>query len=293
VQLTHGERVIDVSSGATKGTLFNYYQAVAELLMPHLEQRPVALLRAPAGLKGAQFFQKHAVSTRLAGISQLDAALDPDNPPMLRIDNALGILSAAQWNVIEFHTQNATAADYEHPDRIVFDLDPGEQVSWQQVREGAQLLNSLLEELGLTGFLKTSGGKGLHVVVPLRPLLGWDEVRQFASEVTAHMARTIPDRFVAKSGASNRVGKIFIDYLRNGRGSTTATAWSARARPGLGISVPLRWDELAGVKSADQWTIANAHERTAVGNEPWAAYRKSATGLARAIARVQRPTRRR
>jgi bifunctional non-homologous end joining protein LigD len=293
VRLTHGERVIDVSTGATKGALFSYYQSVAGLLMPHLEQRPVALLRAPAGLKGAKFFQKHAASTRLAGISQLDPALDPDNPPMLRIDSTEGVLSAAQWNVIEFHTQNATAADYEHPDRIVFDLDPGEQVSWQQMREGARLLNSLLEELGLTGFLKTSGGKGLHVVVPLRPGAGWDEARQFASAVTAHMARTIPDRFVAKSGATNRVGKIFIDYLRNGRGSTTASAWSARARPGLGISVPLDWAELEHVKSADQWTIANAHERTATGNEPWAAYRKSATALTGAIAKLPRATDRR
>ena len=128
------------------------------------------------------------------------------------------------------------------PDRIVFDLDPGERIDWRQVCEGAQLLNALLKELALPGFLKTSGGKGLHVVVPLRPQLGWDAVRQFAGDVTAHMARTIPDRFVAKSGAANRVGKIFIDYLRNGRGSTTASAWSARARPGLGISVPLRWD---------------------------------------------------
>ncbi|MBS0578640.1 MAG: DNA ligase D [Proteobacteria bacterium] len=289
VRVTHGERLIDASSGATKASLFDYYQAVAELMMPHLAQRPVALLRAPAGLQGAQFFQKHAAATRLAGISQLDAGLDPGNPPMLRIDSGLGILAAAQWNVVEFHTQNATAADYEHPDRIVFDLDPGERVSWQHMREGARLLNSLLEELGLTGFLKTSGGKGLHVVVPLEPRLGWAEVRRFAGEVTAHMARTLPDRFVAKSGARNRVGRIFIDYLRNGRGSTTVAAWSARARPGLGISVPLGWAELDEVRSADQWTIANAHERLAVGNGPWAAYRKCARGLARAQARLQRP----
>ena len=243
----------------------------------------MSLVRAPAGLKGAKFFQKHAGAATLAGISQLDARLDPDNPPMLRVDTLEGIAAAAQWNVVEFHTQNATAADYEHPDRIVFDLDPGEKVAWAAMREGAQLLNALLAELGLTGFLKTSGGKGLHVVVPLQPDHGWDEVRDLAAAVTAHMAQTLPERFVAKSGARNRVGKIFIDYLRNGRGSTTVAAWSARVRPGLGISVPLRWEELKSVKAADQWTIANAARRFKTGNEPWKAYASSAATLERAL----------
>jgi bifunctional non-homologous end joining protein LigD len=292
VNLTHGERVIDSVSQATKADLFRYYQDAAALLLPHLADRPVSLVRAPAGLGGTQFFQKHAPSTRLAGISQLDAALDPGNPPMLRIDAELGILAAAQWNVIEFHTQNATAADYEHPDRIVFDLDPGERLPWPGMRAGAQLLQGFLGELGLTGFLKTSGGKGLHVVVPLRREHGWDEVRQFAADVSAHMARTIPDRFVAKSGAASRVGRIFVDYLRNGRGSTTVAAWSVRARPGLGVSVPLRWQELESVESADQWTIRNAHERFRSGNEPWTGYQSAAASLTRARATLRPRSRR-
>jgi bifunctional non-homologous end joining protein LigD len=217
---------------------------------------------------------------------QLDARLDPANPPMLEVDSLQGIASAAQWNVVEFHTQNATASDYEHPDRIVFDLDPGERVSWGSMREAAQLLNSLLGELGLTGFLKTSGGKGLHVVVPLRPRHSWDEVRDVAAAITEHLAKTIPTRFVAKSGARNRVGKIFVDYLRNGRGSTTVSAWSARARPGLGISVPLRWKELAAVKSGDQWNITSARERLRLGNAPWDGYEGAAAGLDQALAKL-------
>lgn len=276
VTVTHGERVIDASSGVSKGRLFAYYEAVAPLLLPHLRERPVSLVRAPGGLAGPKFFQKHAASATLAGVSQLDARLDPDNPPMLRVDGQEGILSAAQWNVIEFHTQNATAQDYERPDRVVFDLDPGERVGWAVIRDGARLLNALLEQLGLTGFLKTSGGKGLHLVVPLRPRVSWDEAKTMAAAVTAHMARTIPDRFVQKSGANNRRGKIFIDYLRNGRGATTVAAWSARARPGLGVSVPLRWEELAGVKSADQWTIANVARRMKIGNTPWDGYAATA-----------------
>jgi bifunctional non-homologous end joining protein LigD len=274
--------VIDPTSGATKADLFAYYTSVGSLLLPHLQGRPVSLVRAPAGVQGAKFFQKHAGAATLPGVSQLDARLDPDNPPMLEVDSLQGIASAAQWNAVEFHTQNATAADYEHPDRIVFDLDPGERVSWGSMREGAQLLNSLLGELGLTGFLKTSGGKGLHVVVPLRPKHPWDEVRDLAAAVTAHMAKTIPSRFVAKSGARNRVGKIFVDYLRNGRGATTVSALSARARPGLGISVPLRWKELAAVKSGDQWSITTARERLKVGNAPWDTYEDSAASLGQA-----------
>ncbi len=285
-RLTHGERRIDPSSGSTKADLFAYYAAVGSLLLPHLQGRPAALLRAPAGIQGTKFFQKHAGAATLPGVAQLDPGLDPGNPPMIEIDSLLGIASAAQWNVVEFHTQNATAADYEHPDRIVFDLDPGERVSWGSMREAAQLLNSLLGELGLTGFLKTSGGKGLHVVVPLRPGHSWDEVRDLAAGVTRHLAKTIPARFVAKSGTGNRVGKIFVDYLRNGRGSTTVSAWSARARPGLGISVPLRWKELGRVQAGDQWTIANARERFRIGNAPWEAYQRSAATLGPATARL-------
>ena len=142
---------------------------------------------------------------------------------------------------------------------MVFDLDPGEGVAWGKVRDAASLVHALLQELGLPAFLKTSGGKGLHVVVPLREAHDWDTVKGFSQAVVIHLAKTIPQRFVAKSGPKNRVGKIFIDYLRNGVGATTACAWSARARPGLGISVPVAWDELASLKGGDHWTVRTAH----------------------------------
>jgi bifunctional non-homologous end joining protein LigD len=137
--------------------------------------------------------------------------------------------------------------------------------------------------LGLNGFLKTSGGKGLHVVVPIRKQLGWDTVKDFSQAIVQHLARAIPQRFVAKSGSNNRVGKIFIDYLRNGFGATTISAWSARSRPGLGISVPVRWDELDGLKSGDQWTVGTIHTRLDAGNAPWADYEASRKGLAVAM----------
>jgi bifunctional non-homologous end joining protein LigD len=186
------------------------------------------------------------------------------------------LLSAAQMNVIEFHTWNAIARKSGTPDRMTFDLDPGEGVQWPQMQEAAQLVHAFLEELDLPAWLKTSGGKGLHVVVPLKPKYDWDTVKDFSQAIVQHLARTIPQRFVAKSGAKNRVGKIFIDYLRNGLGATTVAAWSARARPGLGISVPVRWDELPGLRSGAHWTVQTVHERLDAGNAPWDGYAASA-----------------
>lgn len=286
LKVSHPERVIDPGSGTTKLGLLRYYALVSELMLVHLKGRPVALLRAPSGLGGELFFQKHAETGKLPGLRQLDAALDPGHPPLLEVASAQGLLEAAQWNVVEFHTQNAYARSYQKPNRIVFDLDPGKGVEWPQVREAVLLLRALIEQLGLAVFLKTSGGKGLHLVVPLRPYYGWDAVKGFAQALVAHMAHTIPERFVRKSGAGNRVGKIYIDYLRNGRGATTVCAWSARMRPGLPISVPLDWDELARLERADYWSVSNIHSRLEVGNTPWDAYGDSARGLAPAMKRL-------
>jgi bifunctional non-homologous end joining protein LigD len=272
LRVTHPERVIDTQSGITKGELVAYYAQAASVMLPHLKQRPVALMRAPEGVGGEHFFQKHAEGRSLAHVDTLSRDLYPSHDPLLAISDVLGLASAAQMNVIEFHTWNATTRAMDRPDRLVFDLDPGEGVAWAQVKEGTQLLKAFLDELGVKCFLKTSGGKGLHVVAPLTPKFDWDTVKDFSQAVVAHMAEVIPQRFVAKSGPKNRVGKIFIDYLRNGLGATTVCAWSARARPGLGVSVPLAWDELAGLTSAAQWTVQNIAERLSVGNAPWEDY---------------------
>jgi len=283
LKVTHGERVMDAKSGITKLELVRYYALVGELMMEHLKGRPVSLVRAPAGVGGELFFQKHADTGKMPGVENMDPALDPDHPPMLTIASVEGILSAAQFNVVEIHTQNATARAYDKPDRMVFDLDPGEGVAWHTMQEAAQLMHAFLDELGLPNFLKTSGGKGLHVVVPIKGGKDWDTVKGFSQAIVKHLATTLPDRFAFKSGAKNRVGKVFIDYLRNGKGATTVCAWAARTRPGLGISVPLAWDELAGLKSGDQWTVANAHTRLDRGNEPWAGYAKAAKTLTAAM----------
>jgi bifunctional non-homologous end joining protein LigD len=173
---------------------------------------------------------------------------------------------------VEFHTWNASKTALGRPDRMLLDLDPGEGVLWEQICQAADLARALLEELGLKAWLKTSGGKGLHIIVPLPARYRWDTVRILSRAIAQRLAGTAPTVFVARSGDRNRVGRIFADYLRNGFGATTVTAWSARARPGMGISVPLAWDELSSVGRSDRWSVANADTRLGVGNAPWSDY---------------------
>lgn len=270
IKVSHPDRVIDPSTGLRKIDLVHFYESVADRILPHLRHRPVSLLRAPQGITGQLFFQKHA-DNKIAGLTELDPGLWPGHAPLLAIDSIEGLINAAQLNVVEFHTWNSTTRRIDHPDRVVFDLDPGEGVSWSQVQEAAVLTRTMLEQLGLKSWLKTSGGKGLHVVVPMAARLDHEAVKAFSRAVVAHMAKTIPQRFVAKSGASNRVGKVFIDYLRNGHGQTTVAAFSARARPGLGVSMPIDWEQLAELKGSAQWTIATAREHLSFEKvDPWA-----------------------
>ncbi|MFG6417251.1 DNA ligase D [Roseateles sp. DC23W] len=282
VKVSHPERVIDKSTGITKVELVRYYESIADWMLPHLKDRPVSLVRAPQGIEGQLFFQKHS-EAKIPGMTDLDASLWPGHDALLAVNSAEALVNAAQFNTIEFHTWNARSARINRPDRVIFDLDPGEGVTWAHLQEAAVLTKGFLEQLGLQAWLKTSGGKGLHVVVPLAPKLEYDAVKAFSQAVVQHMAKVIPSRFVAKSGGSNRVGKIFIDYLRNGHGQTTAAAFSARARPGLGVSMPVSWEQLAELKSGSQWTIATAREYlTFQKNDPWADYWKTKQTLIKA-----------
>jgi bifunctional non-homologous end joining protein LigD len=271
-RLSHPDRVIDPSTGLTKLDLARYYGLVAPLLLEHLKDRPVSLVRAPGGIQKPLFFQKH-LEAAIPGVESLPQRLDPEHPSLLEVPTDRAIMSAAQMNVVEFHTWNAVKTAIDTPDRMLFDLDPGDGVKWATVQQAAGLVQVLLREIGLQCWLKTSGGKGLHVVVPLRKQYGWDTIKDFSQAIVQHLASTLPQIFVAKSGPKNRIGKIFADYLRNGFGATTVAAWSARARPGLGISVPITWDELPEIKGGAQWTIANAQTRLDAGNDPWADYR--------------------
>ncbi|CAG0944870.1 partial Multifunctional non-homologous end joining protein LigD, partial [Gammaproteobacteria bacterium] len=280
VKVSNAERVIDPSTGLKKLDLVRYYESIAEWMLPHLKGRPVSLVRGPTGVTGELFFQKHDDKLTIPGLRELDPSLWPGHPALLEVPSAEALVNAAQMNVIEFHTWNLLAKNVDKPDRMIFDLDPGEGVSWARVQEAAMLTHTLLDDLGLAAWLKTSGGKGLHVVVPIVPRQPYDVVKDFSQAVVRHLARTIPSRFVAKSGAANRVGKIFVDYIRNSHGATTAAAFSARARPGLGVSMPVSWEQLPQLKSGAQWTIATAREYLSFQTgDPWAGYWKSRQSL--------------
>ena len=188
----------------------------------------MSLVRAPSGIAGQLFFQRHASSLKIPELKELDPAISPDHAAMVEVDSFTALIGSAQANVIEFHTWNATTKDTTKPDRMIFDLDPGEGVSWATVREGTEITGSLLAELGLASFVKTSGGKGLHVVVPITPKEDWDTVKALSKRIVEHLAEVIPDRFVAKS-AKNRVGD-FGDTSATAFGATTVCA-CARAPP--------------------------------------------------------------
>ncbi|AIP20165.1 DNA ligase [Burkholderia pseudomallei] len=272
VRVSHPGRMIDPHTGTRKLDLVEYWEWIAPWLLPHLKGRPVSLVRAPADIGGELFFQKHADKLEIPNVA-LHAGLDPGHEALITIDDVKGLVGAAQMGTIELHTWNAHVSNIEKPDRAVFDLDPDPSLDWRAVIEAAQLTRALLDELGLVSFCKTSGGKGLHVVVPLARHAGWDDVKAFAHAVARHMAATLPECFTATMGPRNRKGKIFVDYLRNNRGASTIAAYSVRARPGLGVSVPIAWDELPDTTGAAQWTLANLHERLdALKHDPWRAY---------------------
>ena len=274
VRITHPDRVIDASSGTTKVQLAEYYASVAKWILPQLKDRPVALVRAPDGIAGELFYQKNAERLAIPGITTLDQALT--GQPMMVINNAEALVGAVQMNTVELHTWNATSDNLDKPDRFVLDLDPDPVLPWKRMIEATQLTLSVLDELGLKAFLKTSGGKGIHLVVPLTRKLGWDEVKDFSHGIVSHMAKMLPERFSAVSGPKNRVGRIFIDYLRNGLGATTICAYAVRTREGLPVSVPIFREEVGELKGGNQWNVHNVHERLAeVGDGPWADMKKT------------------
>jgi len=231
------------------------------------------LLRAPEGIDGEQFFQKHSEHLAIPHIKQLDQRLDPDHARLMQIDSLAGLIGAVQMGTVELHTWGATSDKIETPDLFVLDLDPDPALPWKAMLEAAQLTLSVLDELGLQAFVKTSGGKGLHLMIPLARRDDWATVKAFAKAIAQFMTQRLPERFTATSGLKNRQGKIFIDYLRNARGASTVAAYSVRARPGLPVSVPVSREELKGLRGAQQWTVANLQQRLqGLKGDPWAGY---------------------
>ena len=276
VTLTHPDRVLWDDVGLTKQGLFEFVTEIAEHILPHVVDRPLSLLRCPDGLSSC-FFQKHGWAG-MDGRHLHVVRLGSDDAVVIRDRD--GLLALVQASVLEIHPLGATASDPERPDRLVFDLDPGEGVEWAELVAGAADVRARLDALGFVSFVKTTGGKGLHVVVPLRPKAGWPEAKAFAKRIAAEMAKDAPDRFVATMGKQAREGRIYLDYLRNQRGATAVSAFSTRARPGAPVSVPVTWQELPSLGSGARFAVASLPNRIdVVKQDPWMQFAEAARPL--------------
>jgi bifunctional non-homologous end joining protein LigD len=267
VRLTHPERILWPEPGVTKQGLAEFYTEIADWILPHLKGRVLSLFRCPSGVAAKCFFAKHAWQGLGPSLSRVDVG---EKDAMLTLDSLDGLLELVQASVLEIHPWGSVAANMEKPDRLIFDLDPGEGVAWSAVIEAALDVRTQLEYDGLASFVKTSGGKGLHVVVPIEPRDDWDTVKQYTQVIAERMAKASPQRYLAKMSKAARQGRIFIDYLRNGRGATAVAPYSTRALPRASVSTPLAWEELSEAIRADHFRIDNLRQRLDIlKEEPW------------------------
>lgn len=259
--VTHPERLVFPADDITKQDVANYYQTVMSCLLPGIAGRPTSVYRFPEGTAKPGFFQKHPMRG-LRHVERLE--LREENGAMgdyICPGNAGAVIELVQYGAIEFHPWASRAISLEEPDYLVFDLDPGDGVSWPEITDAARWIRGRLWEASLKSFVRTTGGKGLHVVVPLNASCHWNDAHQFSHEFAHGMANEQPTSFTAKASRAERRGRIFIDYLRNTRGATSVASWSLRARPGAPVAMPLRWQELGRCTSGDAFDIRSAQRR--------------------------------
>jgi len=270
VSISHPERVVFAKAKITKGEVADYYRQMARWVLPEVARRPLSVLRCPDGVDKPCFFQKHHGTGLGEAVRAIPLEQKSGREDYLYIEDVAGLLQLVQMNTLELHPWGATVADPEHPDRLVFDLDPGDGVSWAQVKSAARDVRDRLLDTGLQSFVRLSGGKGVHVVVPLQPKADWAQAKDFCEAFAQAMAEHAPDRYVATMSKAKRTGVIFIDWLRNARGATSVSSWSLRARPGAGVAVPLRWEELGRITAADAFPMAKALQRAQrLKQDPW------------------------
>jgi bifunctional non-homologous end joining protein LigD len=269
--LTHPERMLWPQDGVTKQGLADYYVGSAEWIVPHLIGRPLSLVRCPQGVAGNCFFAKHA----WAGLSDVVRRVSIGKEERaLAIEDVEGLLALVQGNVLEIHPWGSSLSELERPDRLIFDLDPGEEVAWVAVIEAAlEVRARLLSAFKLESFVKTTGGKGLHVIVPLIPSMEWERAKALCKDVADAMTADSPQRYVAHMAKGARKGRVFVDYLRNGRGATAVAAYSTRARSGAAISTPLDWSELSEAVKSDHFRLSNIGRRLDnLHRDPWESF---------------------
>jgi bifunctional non-homologous end joining protein LigD len=270
VRLSNPDRVLYKTQGLTKLDLARYYDAIADQLLPYVVDRPLTIVRCPRGHREKCFYQKHFNESIPQTVRGIDVGQAGESEIYVAIEDRAGLISLVQLGVLEIHCWGSRRQRLEQPDMMVFDLDPDESVPWEFMIDAAHELRDRLTELSLSSFLRTTGGKGLHVVVPLEPRAGWDEVKSRSKHLADSMVRDQPARYVATASKAKRRGKIFIDYLRNGRGATSIANYSTRARAGAPVATPIRWDELTRKLRPDKYHVQNVLQRIrSLSADPW------------------------
>jgi bifunctional non-homologous end joining protein LigD len=270
VRLTSPDKELYPEQGITKLELAEYYFGVAEWILPHLANRPLVLVRCPEGRDDECFYQKHPGMGTPKNLRQIPVREKTRNEKYLVVDDVEGLISLVQIGALEIHVWGSLADNIERPNRLIFDLDPDPSVQWPRVVESAQQIRDFLLELKLESFIKTTGGKGLHLVVPIARRHDWDEAKEFCKRAAEAIVAADPKRYTSNMSKAARTNKIFIDYLRNGRGSTAVCAYSTRAKPGAPVSVPLTWEELKPAIRSDQFNVRNLQQRLdKLKQDPW------------------------
>jgi bifunctional non-homologous end joining protein LigD len=273
VGISHPERVLYPELGITKREVAEYYEKVAAWMLPHVEDRPLTLVRCPDGLRSECFFMKHSKVWAPEALRRVKIREKTKIGEYLIADSKAALVSLAQMGILEVHTWNSRFEHVELPDRIVLDLDPGASVTWPAVLDAAKLVRRLLDKAGLAGFAKTTGGRGLHVVVPLESGSGWRECLDFARAFAGLIEEHDPARYTTAFAKAGRERKILIDYLRNNRTNTSIAAYSTRAREGAPVSVPVRWEELKASLDPASFTMRTVPKRLArLRTDPWKDY---------------------
>jgi bifunctional non-homologous end joining protein LigD len=274
VRLTHPDKLLFADAGITKADLGEYFVAVSARMLPHVSGRPLSLVRCPDGTGKECFFQKHKMKGMPAALKSVPVKEgDGEVAEYLMIDSAAGLVGAAQIGGLEIHLWGSRWKTLERPDRMVFDLDPDPSIDFPAVREAARDVRKLLEAANLESFAMVTGGKGIHVVVPLNASQDWDEIKSFARGVATKLAESEPDRFIATMSKAKRKGRIFIDWLRNDRGSTAIAPYSPRAMPQASVATPVSWTELSRVPAANSFTIPDILRRLKQSKTgPWKDY---------------------
>jgi bifunctional non-homologous end joining protein LigD len=284
VELSHPEKVYFPEAGLTKRDLAEYYASVAPHLLPHVTKRPLSLVRCPDGWPRQCFYQKHADPSVHKSVARIEVPEGKGTATYLGASSATALVALVQWGVIEMHPWGSRAPRLDRPDRLIFDFDPDEKLEWKELVTAVGLLHALFDEMKLACFLKTTGGKGLHVVLPIRPALTWDDTKAFSKAVADFLVRTFPDRFTATMAKDKRKGKIFIDYLRNSVGATAIAPYAVRARANAPVATPIDWSELERDVRFDHFTIRNVPERLArLRADPWAKFQETRQAITAAM----------